>query len=199
MNSIKNATDWQLGLASVVVSAIGGLSSGLPNIEERKLYDKELKQAPWAPPGWVFAPAWTINNFFILKALQQLLTRNDIAEKQKLLIRQAIIWLIFFSFNYIYFNKKSTVLAALWTVSDAVLAASSVAISRRRNKKLSRLYLPLLGWTAFASTIAVYQALMNKDRVLHFNPKKVKQLIGKYFYKGNDLINLIHRFRIKRP
>ena len=105
-NAIKNATDWQLGLASVVISAIGGLSSGLPNIEERKLYDKQLKQAPWAPPGWVFAPAWTINNFFILKALQQLLTRSDIPAKQKLLIRQAIIWLIFFSFNYIYFNKK---------------------------------------------------------------------------------------------
>ena len=163
---------WQLALASVVVSAIGSLSSGKPNSKERKLYEKELKQAPWAPPGWVFAPAWTINNFFLLKALQQVLRRNDLPNKQKLLIRQAIIWFIFFSYGYIYFNKKSTVLAALWTVGDAALATSSFVLSNKEDRDLSRLYLPLLGWTSFASTIAIYQALKNDDPVLHFSPKK---------------------------
>lgn len=163
---------WQLALASVVVSAIGGLSSGRPNSKERKLYEKELAQAPWAPPGWVFAPAWTINNFFLLKALQQLLRRKDLNGKNGLLTQQAIIWIIFFSYGYIYFNKKSTVLAALWTVGDAALATSSFIISSREDKQLSRLYLPLLGWTSFASTIAIYQALKNYDPVLHFSPKK---------------------------
>ena len=123
----------------------------------------------------MFAPVWTINNFFILKALKQLLTRNEISEKQKLLIRQAVTWLIFF--NYIYVNKKSTVLAALWTISDVALAASSFSISRRRNKSLSWLHLPLLGWTAFACSLAIYQALMNKDRALHFNPKTIMRLV----------------------
>ena len=73
---------WQLALAAIVVSAVGGLSSGKPNKKERKLYEKDLKQAPWAPPEWVFAPAWTINNFFLLKALQELLRRNDIEESR---------------------------------------------------------------------------------------------------------------------
>jgi benzodiazapine receptor len=167
---------WQLALASIVVSAIGGLSSGKPNKKERKLYEKDLKQAPWAPPGWVFAPAWTINNFFLLKALQELLQRNDIEEKQKLLIQQAIIWIIFFSYGYIYFNKKSTVLAALWTIGDAAVATSSFIMSVKRDKKFSLLYLPLVGWTTFASTIAIYQALTNDDPVLHFNPEKIKGL-----------------------
>ncbi|TKK66984.1 tryptophan-rich sensory protein [Ilyomonas limi] len=166
----KRFSWWQLAFASVVVSAIGGLSSGKPNSQERKLYEKELKQAPWAPPGWLFAPAWTINNFFLLKALEQLLHRKDIDKKKKLLIEQAIIWIIFFSFNYIYFNRKSTVLAALWTITDAALATSSFIISRKSNKSFSLLYLPLLGWTSFASTIAIYQALKNNDPVLHFNP-----------------------------
>src|SRR6478735_63954 len=116
---------WQLALASLVVSAIGGLSSGKPNKKERKLYEKELAQAPWAPPGWVFAPAWTINNFFLLMALQQLLQRKNLDEKKTLLILQSVIWMIFFSYGYIYFNKKSTVLAALWTIGDAALATSS--------------------------------------------------------------------------
>ena len=178
MKDNKKLKWWQLALASVVVSAIGGLASGKPNSKERKLYEKEMKQAPWAPPGWLFAPAWTINNFFLLKALQQLLHRKDIDKKKKLLIEQAIIWLIFFSYGYIYFNRKSTVLAALWTIGDTALAASSFIISRKKNKDFSLLYLPLLGWISFASTIAVYQALKNTDQVLHFNPQNY-ELINK--------------------
>ena len=170
-NNIKLSW-WQLALTSVVVSAIGGLSSGKPNSKERQLYEKELTQAPWAPPGWVFAPAWTINNFFLIKALQQLLLRKDIDEKKRLLILQTIIWVIFFSYGYLYFNKRSTVLAALWTIGDAALAASSFVLSRKEDKNLSLLYLPLLGWTSFASTIAIYQAVGNYDPLLHFSPKK---------------------------
>jgi benzodiazapine receptor len=168
----KKLSWWQIVLTSIVVSAIGGLSSGKPNSKERKLYEKELTQAPWAPPGWVFAPAWTINNFFLLKALQQLLLHKDLGVKKKLIVHQAIIWIIFFSYGYIYFNKKSTVLAALWTIGDTAMAASSFALSRKEDKNLSLLYLPLLGWTSFASTIAIYQALKNYDPLLHFNPKK---------------------------
>src|SRR4051812_40310253 len=171
MKNNKGLSWWQLALASVAVSAIGGFSSGKPNSKERKLYEKELAQAPWAPPGWVFAPVWTINNFFLIKALQQLLQRKDIGGKNSLLILQTIIWIIFFSYGYIYFNKKSTVLAALWTIGDAALAAGSFAVSRKADKDLSLLFLPLLGWTSFASTIAVYQALRNYDPLLDFSPK----------------------------
>lgn len=168
----KKISWWQLVLASIAVSAIGGLSSRKPNRKERQLYEKELKQAPWSPPAWVFVPAWTINNFFLLKALQQLLQRKDIDDRRKLLIQQSIIWIIFFSYGYIYFNKKSTVLAAVWTIADAVLATSSFFISRKEDKSLSSLYLPLLGWTSYASTIAVYQTLKNYDPLLHFSPDK---------------------------
>lgn len=157
---------WQLALGAIVLSAIGGLSSRTPKKKERKLYDKDLKQAPWAPPGWVFGPAWSINNYFLLQALYNLFQRDDISHKQKLLVRQAIIWIIFFSFGYIYFRKKSPILAAIWTISDAALAGSSYLTAKKSDKKFAANYLPLLGWTGFASTIAAYQALNNPDPVL---------------------------------
>ena len=72
----KNIKWWQIALAAVIVSAIGGLSSRRSNTKERALYEKELKQPPWAPPGWVFAPAWTFNNIFLLMALNRLLRKN---------------------------------------------------------------------------------------------------------------------------
>lgn len=158
-------TWWQVALAAIVVSAVGGLSSIQSSKKDRKLYTDNLKQAPWAPPAWLFAPAWTFNNFFLLMALQRLL-KTGIDEKKKLLAQQALIWIIFFSFNYIYFNKRSSVLAAAWTVSDAILAVSSFAIACKSDKKTAYLYIPLLVWTVFASTLAGYQALFNPDPLL---------------------------------
>ncbi len=157
---------WQLALISIAVSFLGSLSGGKKKKDERKVYEKELEQAPWAPPAWVFAPAWTLNNFFLLQGLQKLLMQKDLPTEKRLLVMQAFIWLIFFSFNYIYFNRKSSVLAAVWTVADAALAGTSFGISHKKDKKLSYSYLPLLIWTGYASTIAVYQALKNPDPVL---------------------------------
>lgn len=156
---------WQIVILAVVVSAIGGLSSMKKNKDERDVYDVELKQAPWAPPGWLFGPAWSINNIFILLALQRIL-KSDLPVRKKLLTLQVFIWIIFFSFGYVYFNRKSPVLAAIWTVSDALLAAASVVLAFRHDRKTAYYYMPLLAWTSFASTLAVYQALNNEDPVL---------------------------------
>ena len=163
---------WQIALISIAASALAGLASLTPHKKERQLYNKKLTQAPWAPPAWLFAPAWTVNNFFLLLALQRLLA-SDIPQKKKLLVKQAIIWVIFFSFGYVYFNKKSPLLAAAWTISDAALAASSFVTLYKVDKPTAWQYSPLLGWTAFASTLAGYQALTNDDDVLN-----VKALCG---------------------
>ncbi|MDQ6609600.1 MAG: tryptophan-rich sensory protein, partial [Bacteroidota bacterium] len=157
---------WQVLLATVAVSALGALSTGLSKGRERKLYNRQLKQAPWAPPAWVFGPAWSINNFFLLHALRDLLRRDDIPQKKKLLIQQALIWIIFFSFGYVYFQKKSPLLAAVWTLADALLAGNSFWSAYKANKTLGFKYLPLLGWTSYAGTVAVFQALKNDDPLL---------------------------------
>jgi benzodiazapine receptor len=157
---------WQLALLTIVVTALGGLSGRKSKRSERKLYNKDLKQAPWAPPAWVFGPAWTVNNFFVLQALRKLIQETG-THKKKLLTLQVFIWIIFFSFNYIYFNRKSTVLAFLWSMVDTMLAAASFTTALRQNKQLAWRYLPLLAWTGYASSLAGYQALENRDVLLH--------------------------------
>ena len=61
-------------------------------------------------------------------------------------------------------------LAALWTMTDTMLAAASFIIALRRNKQLAWRYLPLLAWTGYASSLAGYQALKNKDVLLNTPP-----------------------------
>jgi len=155
---------WQVALISIAVSALGGLSGLRSSKQQKKIYNSKLKQAPWAPPSWVFAPAWTINNFFLIKAIRGIL-QKDMPEKRKLLLLQAGIWFIFFTFNYVYFRKKSPVLAAVWTMSDNVLAIASMLITLKADKKLALNYLPLVLWTSFAGTLSDYQAIKNPDPV----------------------------------
>lgn len=157
---------WQTALISLAASGISALLTKKSGKEERRFYDQQLRQAPWAPPGWVFGPVWTVNNYFLVKALNEILALPESPEKSKLLRDQAGIWLIFFSFGYIYFTKKSTILSAVWTIADAALAADSYASARKVDKNLAANYLPLLSWTSFASTVAAYQAALNKDEFL---------------------------------
>ena len=85
LNSFSKLKWWQIALAALVVSAIGGLASLQSSKDDKALYLNKLKQAPWAPPSWVFGPAWTINNFFLLLALQHL-AKYYTTERRKLLI-----------------------------------------------------------------------------------------------------------------
>jgi tryptophan-rich sensory protein len=160
---------WQLALVSVAVSFLGRLSAGRNKNKEQQIYSRELKQANWAPPAWLFAPAWTVNNSFMLSALQRLLKLPN-GNKKSLLWLQAGIWAIFFSFNYVYFRKKSPVLAAIWTKIDTGLALSSLILAWKADRKLAYKYIPLLAWTLFAGTVADYQALHNRDKVFKIDP-----------------------------
>jgi benzodiazapine receptor len=163
---VRKFSWWQIALITTGVSLLGSISSLMSSKNEQKLYQKKLKQAPWAPPAWIFGPAWTFNNFFLLQGLKRILENEKLPGRKKLLLLQGIIWTIFFTFNYLYFKKKSTVLAAIWTQADAVAALASFLIAMKGDKKLSANYLPLVLWTWFASTLAHYQALKNDDEFL---------------------------------
>lgn len=145
------------------MTAIGYLTNGSRK-NSRKLYERKLKQAPWAPPSWAFGAAWSTINIFVTRALFTLLddTTKD-KNDQALLALQAGIWIIFCTFGIVYFGKKSPVLAAAWTMADAGLATASIALARKRGAAFAANYLPLLVWTWFASTLAGYQAIHNDD------------------------------------
>jgi tryptophan-rich sensory protein len=161
---------WQVGLITLGVSFLGGLSAIMSKKKQRKLYNKELKQAPWAPPSWVFSPAWTFNNFFLIKALKDIIKNDKLDSRRSLLYLQAAIWTIYFTFGYVYFKKKSPVLAAIWTKTDAGLAIASLILAAKKDKKLALNYIPLALWTLFAGSVADYQALKNPDEVLGTGP-----------------------------
>lgn len=157
-------SSWQVAATAALVSTVGGLMWRGKRQSEKESY-KQFEQAPWSPPSWLFGPAWIANNYFLIKALQKIVNGNH--EKRKLMLGlQVPIWVIFFSFGYVYAKKKSPVLATAWTATDAALAAASFGVAVNEDKKLASHFLPLLGWTSFASSLAIFQAKHNDDPFL---------------------------------
>ena len=97
---------WHVVLATIVVSVFGAVSTGFGKKNQRKLYEHKLKQAAWAAPAKLFGPAWAVNNYFLLKALKQLFESWSIPGKNKLIIKQAAIWLIFFLLAMYILKRK---------------------------------------------------------------------------------------------
>nr|WKN38433.1 tryptophan-rich sensory protein [Tunicatimonas sp. TK19036] len=158
-------TWWQGTLFLIAISIIGRLATGDPE-ESREQYEEE-KTPPWSPPSWLFGVAWPINNIFLTWAGIRLLNaRKRFPNRDSLLQLQGMHWLIFITFGWAYFRKRSPWLAALWTQADALVALQSYRLAREGDAKLARAYLPLNAWTWFAFTIAWYQALYNPDPLL---------------------------------
>ncbi len=159
---------WQIAIATIGISALGAISGRSNGRSERKSF-KEFKQAPWAPPPWVFAPAWTAINFSLLNALNRI-ANPDHPRRKSLLYLQLPIWVIYFTFGYVYAKKRSPWLAAGWTVTDTLAAGASFLLAAKQDKKTAQLFLPLVGWGTYASSLAIYQALKNEDPVLDLEP-----------------------------
>ncbi len=174
---------WEACLFFVVITVAGRLTAGsFTTDSQRKQYGKEVKPV-WSPPGWLFGPAWTINNICQVWGATRLLnSRRNFPHRQELLQLQGIHWLIFVTFSYVYFRKRSPILTAIWTQGDALIALRSMLLAKEGDKKLALSYLPLTLWTWFASSISLFQALYNPDPLLNtdspLKPKGVmKQLV----------------------
>ena len=148
--------------AITVLERVIGSAGG----KEKQIYES-LNQPPWAPPAWVFAPAWILNNMILLYGNKRLMEAPDTLPHKKVLLGlQGAIWGVYATFNYVYFKKKSPVLAAIWTQADMIFALTSLILASRGDRKIALSFVPLTLWTSFASTLAWYQALYNPDDLL---------------------------------
>ncbi len=133
--------------------------------EDRRYYEG-MRQAPFAPPGWVFGPAWAINNTSVLWGNLRLLNQpKDTPNRRELLALQGLSWVLFSTFSYVYFRKGSPILALVWTAAFLVLTVVSAALSWRSDRKVTLSFATLLAWLTLATPTAAYQAASNPDEL----------------------------------
>lgn len=153
---------WHGLLFGVTVNAVSGLSVGR-RADDRRFYEG-LRQAPFAPPGWVFGPVWAINNISTVWGNLRLLNLPpDTLHRTTLLWMQGASWAFFSTFSHVYFNRRSPIQAFVWTVGMYVLTVTSILLASKIDQKIALSLATLCAWLSLATIVAAYQMVYNPD------------------------------------
>jgi hypothetical protein len=113
-----------------------------------------------------------LNNASTLWGNLRLLNRREgTPNRRALLALQGASWLLFATFNHVYFRKRSPILGFAWTATDWLLTLASVALSlndRRGDVALS--LATKLTWLTLATPVTAHQAAKNPDPLFGRDP-----------------------------
>lgn len=154
-------------VAAVVGIAIAqfaaGAVAGRPSDPE---FYRGLRQAPFAPPAWAFAPAWAIAKTGAAVSLVRVLGDRTVEGRRTYLALAAADAGIYVSFSYVYFRKKSPLLAAVWTCANAAVTAGELIVVARADRVAVLGLAPQAAWLSLATPVALYQAAANPGPVI---------------------------------
>ncbi len=194
MNEIKMGRPgrWRWYHAAAFYAGVQGLSFGLGLLAKRSrggsspklgesivgnaandAFYNRLVQPIFAPPDWVFAPVWTLNNLLCLWGLLRVL--NMLAgrpERGTFLWLQGSVWLSFVAFNGLYFGLRSPINGALSTNIGfaATVASMYVALFRLRDGRAALSQSTILPWLVLATATANTVAAWNRDECYEVGP-----------------------------
>ncbi|MBT0769004.1 tryptophan-rich sensory protein [Kineosporia sp. J2-2] len=141
---------------------LAGTAAGRP---DDPAYYRSLRQAPFAPPPAAFGPAWAIAKLGWSVATVRASRTVQGPDRKRLLALAAVDAAVYVSFSYAYFRRRSPVLAAAWTATDAAVTAVSLPLLARHDRAAAAALLPQAAWLGLATPVAVYQAQANPDPI----------------------------------
>ena len=150
-----NAVGWA-SLAAVVVMGLGGLMT------DRGAWYQSLAKPEWQPPGWLFAPAWTLIFALIVRAASLVWANaRDERTRRQIVLLFAVNGFLNVLWSFLFFKMQRPDWAlvevlALWG-SIALLIAFVVPRSRAAGLLLS----PYLLWVSFATLLNLEVVRMN--------------------------------------
>lgn len=164
---------WHAAMVGVAANAASALPAGYNG--DSGYYETQLRRPPGAPPGWVFAPVWALNNVLTLWSNLRVANLEPTspagqADRRAALKAEGAAWVLFAGFSALFFGAKSPILGAVDTVVGLGFTVRSVAKTRRLDRGATLALIPRLLWLAFASYVSVGTALRSHDRVLGYHP-----------------------------
>ncbi len=153
--------NWKvMGICVLIPIAVGQLAAFL-SLEQVKIF-ADLEKPPFAPPAWLFAPAWIV--FYTCMGISSYLiyTSNKKGVKRdRALIFYAIQLAVNFFWTLIFFNMGQYYLALAWIIFLGVLIILTMKSMLLISKTAFMLMIPYLCWIVFATYLNLGIALLN--------------------------------------
>lgn len=139
---------------------------------DRSLY-RSMRLPAFAPPGWAFPVAWSINSACLIAGgLFVLNLSRRTRGRTRFLSSQGAAWAFFILFDTAYFGLRSPINAALVTFAytGATAGSAVVAVRGLRRPQILWALASTLAWLALANPLAITQALWNRDPFWNVGP-----------------------------
>lgn len=158
------------GAGVLAAGLIGGGAAAAKLGRRGQPYD-DFEQAPFAPPAWVFGPAWTVNKLAGAWSEARVLSADHADVEHRTARRTAagaavVEGMTYVAFPVVYFRYRSPVLAAAVTCMSAATTVVQAEATRRFDRAAAAALVPQLLWLALATPVALYQAAHNRDPLL---------------------------------
>lgn len=139
-------------VACVALGALSG-ASNVPG-EWYQALDKPF----FNPPGWIFAPVWTVLYVLIGVALSEICYDENNGRRLVLFAIQAALNLLW---SPAFFGMQSPVLGLVVIVPLLVSILLFIAASWRENRSAAWLFVPYALWVAFATLLNLSIVVLN--------------------------------------
>ncbi len=139
----------------VACVALGALS-GASNVPGE--WYQSLDKPFFNPPGWIFAPVWTVLYVMIGVALSAIWFEED---NRRLLVLFAIQAALNLLWSPAFFGLHSPVLGLVIIVPLLVTILMFIAAGWQKNRTAAWLFVPYALWVAFATVLNLSIVLLN--------------------------------------
>ncbi len=148
LQSIPSLTAWILGTSLAAIS--GAVTAKAAN----EFYGM-LQKPRWAPPGWLFGPAWTLLYIVMGTAAWRVWREAGFSGAQVELSFYGVQLVFNMAYSYFFFVRRtglgSTIeVACLW-----LSVAITLVLFWRRDVVAGILFVPYLMWVTFAMALSI--------------------------------------------
>ena len=148
LQSFPSLLAWILGTS---VAAVGGAVTAKAANE----FYGVLNKPAWAPPGWLFGPAWTLLYILMGTAAWRVWRDAGFEGARVELAFYAVQLVLNAAWSYFFFVRRSGLGATIEVVSLWLSIAVTLVLFWRRDTLAGVLFVPYLTWVTFATALTI--------------------------------------------
>jgi tryptophan-rich sensory protein len=148
LQSFPSLLAWIFGTS---IAAVGGAVTAKAAAEFYAMLQKPF----WAPPAWLFGPAWTVLYIVMATAAWRIWLQAGFRGASLELSFYLVQLVLNMAWSYFFFVRRSGLGATIEVVCLWLAVAATLVLFWRRDMIAGVLFVPYLAWVSFATALTV--------------------------------------------